>query len=354
MSDPEYVEVPDEIQRDRFGRPMVIPPTGGKPVAYTRCTIFVGALEDTFNLGQWQQRMAVAGIASRPDLHLRAVSLGLPPVEDGTPAKEAEARKWKAAMNAVVDDAREAAAASAAATIGTSLHAITEAVDRGQQIDLNTIPDRYRTHLANYQRATEGFTAVHIEQFLVHDGLQIGGTADRIVRIDGHEGLIVADIKTGSIDYGAGKMAMQLSVYAHSLLYAPATGHRRPVDGIRLDRGVIIHLDAKTGACTLHWVDLAAGWEAVQLAAQVRDWRKRKGLLVPADLTPPAPALDLTPPPSREALSAAVALDVAIEQATCRDDITALWQAAAAQGLWTDGHTEAAKARLSTLAASAA
>lgn len=358
VTDTEYTELPADVQRDRWGRPMVTPPGGGRPVAYTRCTTYVSALEDTYNLGQWMQRMAVAGVAARPDLHLRACSLGLPPVEDGTPKQAAMAKKWKESMNSLVDDAREAAAASAAATVGTSLHAITEAIDSGQQVDLNVVPDRYRKHIENYQRATAGFTAVHVEQFLVNDELQIGGTADRIMRIDGHDGLFIGDLKTGSIEFGAGKIAMQLSVYARSAIYSAASGARTPIDGLRTDRGVIIHLDAKTGECSLHWADLDAAWEAVRVAGWVREWRKRKGLLVPAAdlmsaqaaLPQPAQAPD-TRSPMVHADSQTAAVFAAIAHAPNPDELVSLWTVASAKGLWTDDMTVAAQARISQLQA---
>src|SRR5689334_2925212 len=59
-----------QVPRDRWQRPLVVPPKGGKPVAYTRCTTFVGCLEDTFNLSRWQQRMVALGLNDRPDLLL--------------------------------------------------------------------------------------------------------------------------------------------------------------------------------------------------------------------------------------------------------------------------------------------
>ena len=30
--------------------------------------------------------------------------------------------------------------------------------------------------------------------------------------------------------------------------------------------------------CELHWIDIAAGWHAAQLAAAVRGWRARRDL----------------------------------------------------------------------------
>lgn len=382
---PEYVEIPQEVQRDRYGRPLIIPPEGGKPVPYTRCTTYVGALEDTYNLGGWQQRMAVAGIAMRPDLHLRAVSLGKPPVRDGSAEAEAVEKKWKSEMNKLVDEAREAAAASASATIGTSLHSLTEVIDRGRDLDWQTIPERYRVHLTNYIEATRTMHPVAVERFVVNDALKVGGTADRFVTIEGFDGLFVADLKTGSVEYGAGKIAMQLAVYANSQAYDPQTGTRTPPPGIRRDLGVVIHLDAVTGTCQLLWADLATAWEAVKVAGWVREWRKRKNLLVPAQFTPEQPALigdqhgtepttdadgtglapivpeasEVIDPATGEVTTAAppdattVAIEQAITTAANRDDLARLWNEAYARGLWTDAMTEAANRRLSQLQATA-
>ncbi len=58
----------DRWTRDRWGRPLVIPPGGGKPVPYGRPSGFGIVLEDRFGLNKWQTRMAVDGVIARPDL----------------------------------------------------------------------------------------------------------------------------------------------------------------------------------------------------------------------------------------------------------------------------------------------
>jgi hypothetical protein len=45
-----------DIARDHYGRPLITPLGGGKPVGYTRTTTYVSALEDTYNLEQWKCR----------------------------------------------------------------------------------------------------------------------------------------------------------------------------------------------------------------------------------------------------------------------------------------------------------
>lgn len=336
MTEWSNVTPPPEPARDRFERPMIIPVGGGKPVPYTRCTTYVGCLEDTYNLSLWQKQMVAVGLALRSDLLLRAASLGTPPPKD---ADAQVIKAWKKRMNEVTDAATEAAQASASARVGTSLHAICEAIDRGQ--DVGPIPEQYRQHIENYQTATEQFTAVHIEQFTVNDDLQVGGTPDRVLTVPGSDRLVIGDIKTGTVDYGTGKMAMQLSVYAHSQLYDPMTGDRTPLGDVDLDHGIIIALDAFTGECRLIDIDLSAGWQAVQLAGQVRAWRKRKDLTRPYVL--PTPAAEI------RQLDPDMSLVKAIRTAHTETELVELWLAAGDR--WDSAHTELATKRKAELRA---
>lgn len=322
------------IPRDRWGRPLVTPPGGGKPIPYTRCTTFAGAIEDTWNLTKWKQRQTAAGIASRRDLHLRAASLGTQPDDPD------QASTWKRQMDDVCEQAMEAVGSSASATIGTALHSFAELVDRGLNV---APPAEYAGHIAAYQRATAGFEPTHVEEFVVHDGYRIGGTADRIYREKASGRLVIGDIKTGTIDYPH-KIAMQLATYANSVRYDQTTGKRTPLGDIDRDVALIIHLDAKTGACELHWVDIQLGWEAVALAAKVRAWRDRRGLTFPA----------ATPEQAEATVQAVLVdgqpgLDVAIGQATTLDQLIGLRQTHAAA--WTDHHTALLAGRVTQITA---
>jgi len=112
--------------------------------------------------------------------------------------------------------------------------------------------------------------------FVVNDTLQVGGTFDRIVALEGKP--YVADLKTGDISFDTAKIAMQLAVYASSERYDHITKTRTPLDVSR-EKGLVIHLPAGEGTCKLLWADLKAGWEGIRLAAEVWAWRKRRGLL---------------------------------------------------------------------------
>jgi len=302
------------IPRDRFGRPLVVPPGGHKAIGYTRCTTYVGCLDDTYNLSKWQQRMVAIGLADRPDL-LLAVS--------------ATQRDDKSGLDRIAAQAMDAAKAGAASTTGTALHALTERIDRGEQLPI--VPAAHLDDLDAYRAATRELEPVLIEQFTVLDELRIGGTPDRVVRYRG-DGYI-ADVKTGSIDWAAGKIAMQLAVYARSMPYDHATGERTPYPlPVDTGRGIVIHLPAGTGKCTLHWVDLDAGWNAVRLAGKVRDWRGRKDLLIPWEHVEPQHYTYQVDTSSAPLDNVAAAL-LAIKAATTLDDLRATYQHHVASGV---------------------
>lgn len=243
-----------DIQRDRWGRPLVTPPEGGKPVGYTRCTTFIDSLSDKTNLMQWKMRLVAQGLSQRDDLLLR---VGQTPPDD------------KTAFNKLVNEAADVAGMSAAAELGTQIHEATERFDHQREVGPL---GKYQPDLDAYAINTLPIEYLAIEQFRVQDNLQIGGTADRIAKIDGKS--VVCDIKTGGL-YDVGKMAMQLAVYAHSVPYDPATGQRgQDTPPMDTERGLLIHLPAGQGECTLYWLNLNAGWQAVQIAHQVREWRK--------------------------------------------------------------------------------
>lgn len=326
----EIVTPKAEIARDRWGRPMVAGPNGGRPVAYTRCTTFIDCLDDRFALEQWKQRMVALGLAGRTDLLL---------------AVQAH-RDDKKQLNKICDDAREAAAATAAATTGTALHALTEIVDAGGE--LPALPPGASASLERYKEATEPLKVVAMEQFTVLDTLKVGGTFDRLVSYEGET--FVADIKTGSIEFGALKIAMQMAIYSRAWLYDPAT-KERTAHGASPARGILIHLpatdDPAEAKCELHWVDLEAGWEAVKVAKQVRDQRALK---FPQIVKPFGPFDRLSMRlEERDAERAERRLLEQITACTSPDDVRALW--AAHEREWNDDLTEAAKKHIASLPA---
>ena len=335
---------PAEVPRDRWKRPLIIPRDGGDLVAYRRATSFVDVLDDKYNLQLWMQRMVAVGLVTRPDLSLAASAA----------ASDPDANKRQ--LDDICERSREAAAASSKATIGTALHQLIELMDRGKAVGV--VPDQYRKHLASYERATGALTPVHIERFMVLDDVKAAGTPDRIVTVEGLPGCYIADVKTGpsTLKYGAPKVAMQLALYAHSMLYDPETGSRAAVTDINLEKAIVVALDAETGDCTLHWIDIQAGWRGVEMCAQVWGWRRSaKNLLSPLKLpVPPVPRRKPTPPrapnPTPRQLTRKLAtIEKAIESAATATELTAIWREASAAGAWADELTAAAAARKQAL-----
>ena len=347
MTDP-FSTPQTELPRDRWGRPLITPPEGGDPVAYTRCTTFVGVLEDTYHLSLWSQRMVARGMAIRPDLVLAASALDDP-----------KDQYQKRSLNDVAKQAREAAGAGAAAITGTALHTMSERIDRGEPID--SIPEAFRADLEAYRRVTKGLETVAIEGFCVRDDLRVGGSYDRITRftaefLDAYEerhggrlhypdlvevqpgDAVIGDLKTGNVDFGIGKIAMQLGVYANSVDYDHTIGARSPLAANpSKDWGVIIHLPAGTGNARLLWVDVRAGFEtASTLAKDVQEWRKRKDLSAQFASTSVAPRRPAS-------------IVEQIREAKSYDALTALYAMNKAQ--WTPGLTDLAKARRAELEA---
>lgn len=300
-----------EIPRDRWGRPMILPPSadpGAKLIPYTRTTTFVDSIEDKWMLQKWMQRMVAIGLATDPALRIQAASLAVDPEAN------------KAQLDELCNKARTVAGADDKATVGTALHKLTEIIDRGGVVDAD-VAGEYAPHLDAYRHATAGFTYHLIEEFVVLDDWQVGGTPDRLVTIPGESGKLIMDLKTGpgTLKFGALKVAMQMAVYAHSERYSP-DGTRTPLDA-RQDLGVVVALDSTTAECELYWIDLVAGWEAAKLSGLVRQCR--------------AQTANLTQRFVPDALSVAIAGCRTLEEGR------ELWSRN--QAHWTDAHTHALK-----------
>lgn len=323
------------VTRPRFteeGAPMVGEPLDGT-VTYTRCTTFVDALSDAHGLAVWGRRHLAVGLAAEPDL-LANIS-GMPdPGDDDA----------KAALDQVIDQAIGAAGGNTKRETGTALHAACQAWERGQDPAPLT-PAGQEATVAAYQEAITAarLRIVRIEQPVVCDPLQVAGTTDAVYRLpDGRA--VIADIKTGTVDRDPAKIAMQMAVYAHSVYYDRHTGLRSAPEPVDQARGLLIHLPAGAGVCELHWVDLAAGWQAVELAWKVR---RHRAANKPATWYRPyqggtGQALD-----AGTTSEAAQALLVEITNAASVDALNTLW--ATHQATWTSQHTQAARARKTTL-----
>jgi hypothetical protein len=219
-------------------------------------------LDDRYNLEKWKQRQVAVGLMLRRDL-LNLV---------------AAQKDDKQALDKTCDEAIAAAAGGAAANTGTALHSLTEQLHKGA--DHTLIPEHLRGDIAAYQACLDrhSIEVVEVEQFVVCEALEVAGTLDRLMKVNGH--LAIGDVKTGAgaVDYGLTGIAIQLACYANAeTSWTPTGGH---VDRPHVDRAraYVLHLIPGSGHCELVEVDIVAGWKAAHMARNVRAWRKRKDL----------------------------------------------------------------------------
>lgn len=256
-----------EPERDRWGRYKLADPETGEVKGFTRATTFADAMEDKTGLNKWHMRMAAHGLALRHDLYARVAATS--PEDKGN-------------LDKLVKEAQEAAASSTGANIGTALHAFTEQVDVGQAPH---VPDPWDKDVAAYRDMLKAagvrILPEYVERIICLPGLGVAGTLDRIVEVDGQ--LFIADLKTGrDLSYGWVKIAIQLALYANAthLLRVDGTGWD-PMPEVNKDRALVFHLPAGKANCSVHGVNIRAGWEMAQVCGTIRDWRKRKDLATP-------------------------------------------------------------------------
>ena len=258
-------------KRDHFGRYRLPVPGQPKPIVHTRVTTLVKAIDDTSNLQKWACRMTALGLVDRPDLR----ALVAANVDD------------KNALNGIVEKAMEAAKSGAGANMGTALHALCEQVDLGQSPKLGEFEADVNAYRACLAAAGVEILPEWVERIVRVPGLTCAGTFDRLVRLG--DTTFVADLKTGSIDFGHTTIPAQLACYAHGEAWDGADGYE-PLPDVDQTRGLIIHLEPGKATCTLHWCDLVAGWEFAQLCHTIREVRKRKDTITAFD-APPTPTL---------------------------------------------------------------
>lgn len=265
---------PDSLipRHGRDGRPKVFPESefgqkAPKGEWYTRTTTFIDCLDDKSQIADWKLRLLMEGIHRRPNFMEEYLA-----IEDPLNA-------GKGQVNKLAQRALQVAGIEDKADVGSAIHKVSEDLDAGKPI--GWVPPEFEKDIAAYvQAVTEaGLKIVGIENFAVLDEYKVAGTFDRLVW---HEGkLKIADIKTGRIDFGLGKIAMQLAAYSRMKAYDPVS-YKRSLINVRgvlpdPDEGLIIHLPAGEGKCDIVPVDIAKGWEGLGLAYEVRSWRQHWG-----------------------------------------------------------------------------
>jgi hypothetical protein len=309
-------EEEDPIPRDKqHGRPLLFVPGSDKPQPHTRVTTFVGAIEDQEGITRWKGQRIVEGIGrnsegTEDDIAMRAGEASrehdfavaeaarrlaedeVTLVEYRDLVEGAEAM-LKRQLDAIREEAFVLGGGEKKADAGTRLHKLTEYVDRGEDLP-DDVTASELADLDAYKRACEqaGLKVKAIELFVANAEHKTAGTLDRLFlyKPKGAQRAktVVGDLKTGKVDY-PGKIAGQIAEYAASEVVDLETirdpeGTRSKLGAVQ-DVGLVIHLPAGRGECTIYEIDLAFGRRWNRYCAEVRSIRnesKRKGVVLKA------------------------------------------------------------------------
>lgn len=259
----------DEIERDRWGRPLGPWVDDETSVAIRMSTMSKAATHsDPGGLMDWAAARAVEGI-----LRDRGAS---------DAARVALSTGDEKAVKAAVARASTAGGRDTSAERGTALHEAIVADLQGAPLDLLD-PDASRSaQAARIALEKAGLRVVLAEQFgVLHDpetGLVVAGSYDLLVT-DG-EAFRVADIKTSAKlndrRYPLGVSA-QVAGYARMRRYCPRVGWLRDPE-IDLDLGYLLSVPIDAGEAFLDRLDLQIGWTGLRLGHAVREWQSEKPL----------------------------------------------------------------------------
>jgi hypothetical protein len=191
----------EEIERrDRWGRPLLVPPGGGERQPYTRMSTMSGYLCDKSALETWTRQKLAIGLSRREDLC--ALIASLPVIHDCftdksllTKEQKKSDVETKARLAEYMEAAMEAGDRLYKANWGTAIHAF---IERGVW---DSAPQRM---IADVQAALKMFAdhkleVLATERFVVNDALQAAGTFDYLVRHPKY-GCCIADVKGLPLD----------------------------------------------------------------------------------------------------------------------------------------------------------
>jgi hypothetical protein len=292
MADPFDIEAPPGPQRDRYGRPRLIPAGKGEAdrTSFTRMSTLAGFICDDFGLSTWKLRLAAVGLGKREDLC--ALIAALPPLNDLkcdkstlTKAQRAQDADTKTKLDEYLEIAHDAAGGNWKASHGTAVHGFIE--HDNAEAAPERMADDVRSALDGMRQ--RGIDVICSEVFVANDELMAAGSFDHIVR---HPtlGNIIADVKTGVVSGKALQFAVQLAGYANGEVYDCETDTRAPLesltDGERINRnvGLLVHVPLGGARTDFYRIDLMRGRHLARLATHVRSARKLDDLMKPLEV----------------------------------------------------------------------
>lgn len=309
------VGTPEAVDRDLLDKPAdpVLTNGNGQPIityvdpltgrektkGYTRVTTYIKGLEDTSVLERWKMRTLLEGGAvellqndgTSPSLEsvarqVRRLDDELADIDRREKVegellglRRAELLKThKDTLDRMAEELLELGGAHEKANKGTDLHRLTELVDSGLTLPESTTASD-RRDVEAYLEAKErlGLHVLWTEKRVVLDDIQVSGTMDRayLVKLPGmsRRVRVVGDLKTGRVDWGAGKIGMQLALYARGQGYDWTKPTERERLSLSQHTGLLVHLPQGEGVCQVYVVDLELASRGLALAREVREWR---------------------------------------------------------------------------------
>lgn len=310
-------DTPPVVEVNRNGYKIKSPDGSGK--AYTRATTYIDNLEDKTQLTKWKMRKMLEGLTInertageqagkrddaaeteyflgtiRDAMHNRDVAIAKALKADRkgklvkgelAPLLDTANKTFNTIADRIAEEAMDIGGAHDAANKGTDLHALAEKVDEfgidwaKTEFDEERITRSDLDSMIAYVEAvkTAGIVWRHSEQVVVNDDLKVAGRLDRTAmwKAPGTQRAahVVADIKTGKVEYGAGKIAQQIELYSGSKGYDPAKPDERVDLKLSKSKGLLIHLPQGKGTCAIYVVDLTLGHKGNAISADVRAWR---------------------------------------------------------------------------------
>ena len=258
-------------------------PDTGKPMPLTRVSTIAKTLSSTHALEEWKVRMAMKGLAMRPDIIALVGTLDTEE-DKGEFAKQAEICK-------------EIAKSGHGANMGTVLHKLTEHHDQGHDLSRYTHDGGLLRDVRAYQEALDlhqiKVASEFCERIICVPELKCAGTLDKI-GLTSTGALRILDLKSQkSMDFGQLDIAIQLGIYAHGYAMVDDEASMRegkcvwmdmpPLD---LETAHVLWMRPYSAECQVMDVDIEQGWMRAKQAVSVRAARNLT-LITPS--RPPAP-----------------------------------------------------------------
>lgn len=308
-------------ERDRHGRPLLLPRGSQVRVPYTRASSlgdFVSGSQR--GVHRWEMRYLTKGMGDNEDL--AAMAAGLPPL---TGDKEIDAPANQE-LDKIAFMAMEKAGVHMKANWGTAIHAFTDEKRPSGPVPKRMVSD---VEAAKLCMEAAGATVFCTEQFIANDEVMSAGTFDKLVSYSPHELARIVDTKTGELR--PHEWAVQLATYAYGDFYDYETDGRPPLKWL-IDRkwAEILWVPKGQGVACLFELDIAKGWEMAKAAYRIQQWLKDETLLREKSIG-----------------ELPVSLNVLINLARTVDELTKLW--ADHRGEWTPEHSGLARRRKAEL-----